>query len=156
GGQGDEGIQAVGVLVRERPARGVRSPPCDWDVGVLGEEERVEAPRLRLAGQPVGGDGGVSREHREAQFHSAVLTRRPGQPARGPSEYSGPRRRQGVRSPSMTDEEGIRRTLALYCQLCDDGRFDEWADLYTEDAVFRVMGGEHRGPEAIKAFIAKA
>jgi uncharacterized protein (TIGR02246 family) len=55
----------------------------------------------------------------------------------------------------MTDEEGIRRTLALYCQLCDDGRFDEWADLYTEDAVFRVMGGEHRGPEAIKAFIAK-
>ena len=56
----------------------------------------------------------------------------------------------------MTDEEGIRRTLALYCQLCDDGRFDEWADLYTEDAVFRVMGGEHRGPEAIKAFIAKA
>ncbi|TMM14133.1 MAG: nuclear transport factor 2 family protein [Actinobacteria bacterium] len=56
----------------------------------------------------------------------------------------------------MSDEEGIRRTLALYCQLCDDGRFDEWAQLYTEDAVFRVMGQVHVGPAAIKAFIAEA
>jgi len=56
----------------------------------------------------------------------------------------------------MSDEEGIRRTLALYCQLCDDGRFDEWAQLYTEDAVFRVMGQVHVGPTAIKAFIAEA
>ena len=56
----------------------------------------------------------------------------------------------------MTDEEGIRRTLALYCQLCDDGRFDEWAQLYTDDAVFKVMGAVHRGPEAIKGFIAEA
>jgi 3-phenylpropionate/cinnamic acid dioxygenase small subunit len=56
----------------------------------------------------------------------------------------------------MTDEEGIRRTLALYCQLCDDGRFDEWAQLYTEDAAFKVMGDVYQGPEAIKGFIAQA
>ena len=56
----------------------------------------------------------------------------------------------------MTEEEGIRRTLALYCQLCDDGRFDEWAQLYTEDAVFKVMGSVYQGPQAIKGFIAQA
>jgi 3-phenylpropionate/cinnamic acid dioxygenase small subunit len=56
----------------------------------------------------------------------------------------------------MTDEEGIRRTLALYCQLCDDGRFDEWEQLYTEDAVFKVMGAVHQGREAIKGFISEA
>ena len=56
----------------------------------------------------------------------------------------------------MTDEEGIRRTLALYCQLCDDGRFDEWAQLYSEDAEFKVMGEVYQGPEAIKGFIAQA
>lgn len=55
----------------------------------------------------------------------------------------------------VTPEEGIRRTLALYCQLCDDGRFDEWADLYVEDAEFHVMGTTHRGRAAIKAFIEK-
>lgn len=56
----------------------------------------------------------------------------------------------------MTDEEGIRRTLALYCQLCDDGRFDEWAELYTEDATFSVMGKSYVGPAAIKGFIEAA
>jgi 3-phenylpropionate/cinnamic acid dioxygenase small subunit len=55
----------------------------------------------------------------------------------------------------VTPEERIRRTLALYCQLCDDGRFDEWADLYVEDAEFHVMGTTHRGRAAIKAFIEK-
>jgi 3-phenylpropionate/cinnamic acid dioxygenase small subunit len=53
----------------------------------------------------------------------------------------------------MSDEESVRRTLALYCQLCDDGRFDEWADLYTDDARFSVLGGHHDGRAAIRAFI---
>lgn len=53
----------------------------------------------------------------------------------------------------MVDGEGVRRTLALYCQLCDDGRFDEWSTLYTDDARFLVMGQAHEGPAAIKAFI---
>ncbi len=53
----------------------------------------------------------------------------------------------------MTDEEGIRRLLAMYSQLCDDGRFDEFAELFTPDAEFRVMGGVHSGRDAIKAFM---
>jgi uncharacterized protein (TIGR02246 family) len=53
----------------------------------------------------------------------------------------------------VTDEEAIRRTLALYCQLCDDGRFEEWAELYTDDATFTVMGRTHEGRDAIRRFI---
>ncbi len=55
-----------------------------------------------------------------------------------------------------SDEEGIRRTLALYSQLCDDGRFDEFGQLFTADAVFRVLGREHVGRDAIEAFMASA
>lgn len=55
----------------------------------------------------------------------------------------------------MTPEESIRRTLALYCQLCDEGRFDEWAELYVDDAELHVMGTTHRGRTAIRAFIEK-
>jgi 3-phenylpropionate/cinnamic acid dioxygenase small subunit len=60
-----------------------------------------------------------------------------------------------IRSSAVTDEEAIRRTIAQYCQLCDDGCFDEWADLYTDDATFRVMGETHSGRAAVKAFIEK-
>ena len=56
----------------------------------------------------------------------------------------------------MSDEEDIRTTLAQYAHLCDDGRFDEWADLYTEDAVYSVMGQTHKGRDALKGFIANA
>ena len=58
-------------------------------------------------------------------------------------------------SVGRTDEEAIRRTLALYCQLCDDGRFEEWGELYTDDATFTVMGRTHRGRAAVRAFIEK-
>jgi 3-phenylpropionate/cinnamic acid dioxygenase small subunit len=56
---------------------------------------------------------------------------------------------------SVTGEEAVRRTLARYCQLCDDGRFDEWAGLYTDDATFTVMGQTYSGPAEIQAFIEK-
>lgn len=49
--------------------------------------------------------------------------------------------------------EAIRRTLALYCHLCDEGRFDEWEQLFTVDATFRVMGRTHEGRPAVRAFI---
>jgi 3-phenylpropionate/cinnamic acid dioxygenase small subunit len=52
--------------------------------------------------------------------------------------------------------EAIRRTLALYCQLGDDGRFDEWIDLFTGDARFHVMGRTTTGRDAIVAFMARA
>ena len=55
----------------------------------------------------------------------------------------------------MSDEDAIRRTIAQYCQLCDDGRFDEWADLYTDDATFSVMGKTYTGRADVKAFIEK-
>jgi 3-phenylpropionate/cinnamic acid dioxygenase small subunit len=56
----------------------------------------------------------------------------------------------------MTDEEGIRRTIAQYAHFCDDGRFEDWADLYTEDARFSVLGQTHEGRETIKNWIANA
>jgi len=49
--------------------------------------------------------------------------------------------------------DGIRRTIAQYCQLCDDGRFDEWIALFTADARFHVMGRTTMGRADIKAFM---
>jgi uncharacterized protein (TIGR02246 family) len=56
----------------------------------------------------------------------------------------------------MTDEEAIRRTIAQYAHFCDDGQFEDWADLYTEDARFTVLGQTHEGREPIKNWIAAA
>jgi 3-phenylpropionate/cinnamic acid dioxygenase small subunit len=53
----------------------------------------------------------------------------------------------------MSDEDAIRRTIAQYCHLCDDGRFDEWADLYADDATFSVMGRTYTGRADVQAFI---
>ena len=50
-----------------------------------------------------------------------------------------------IRSMFMSDEDAIRRTIAQYCHFCDDGRFDEWADLYTDDATFRSWATPTRG-----------
>ncbi|MDZ7731882.1 MAG: nuclear transport factor 2 family protein [Acidimicrobiia bacterium] len=49
----------------------------------------------------------------------------------------------------MSDHDEIRAVLARYCQLCDDGRFDEIGELFTEDATFSVMGRTHRGSKRI-------
>ncbi|HWB67523.1 MAG TPA: nuclear transport factor 2 family protein [Mycobacteriales bacterium] len=51
---------------------------------------------------------------------------------------------------------GVRRTLATYCQTCDDGRFDEFGGCFTTDAVVVVMGQEIHGREAIQAWITDA
>jgi 3-phenylpropionate/cinnamic acid dioxygenase small subunit len=56
----------------------------------------------------------------------------------------------------VSEEDGIRRTLAQHAQLCDDGRFDEWADLYTEDASFSVMAQTYKGRAAVKKWIERA
>jgi uncharacterized protein (TIGR02246 family) len=50
----------------------------------------------------------------------------------------------------MTDEEAVRRLITLYSQLLDDGRLDEWAQLFTEDAVFSVWGRTYEGRAAIR------
>jgi uncharacterized protein (TIGR02246 family) len=51
------------------------------------------------------------------------------------------------------DEDGIRRTIAEYSQRCDDGHFDRWAELFTEDA--RLVFGEQttEGRTAIKTYM---
>jgi 3-phenylpropionate/cinnamic acid dioxygenase small subunit len=51
------------------------------------------------------------------------------------------------------DELEIRRTLATYCQSLDDGRFDDWVDVFTDDVTFAVMGNVFRGRDEVRGFI---
>ncbi len=53
----------------------------------------------------------------------------------------------------LADIADIRRVLAAYCQSLDDGRFDDWIDLFTEDCVFVVMGMRARGRHELQALI---
>ncbi len=50
----------------------------------------------------------------------------------------------------MDDYEAIRRLIALYGQLLDSKRFDDWGRLFTPDARFRVWDRCHEGREAIQ------
>jgi len=60
-------------------------------------------------------------------------------------------------SEPSSDEEAIRRTLAGYCQTCDDGRFTDFALLFAEDASYQVSrGGPVVGREAIAQFMERA
>jgi ketosteroid isomerase-like protein len=56
--------------------------------------------------------------------------------------------------PVSDDVEQIRRTLGEYSRLCDDGRFDEFADLFTTDARLLMLGEEFEGRDAIAATMA--
>ena len=49
-----------------------------------------------------------------------------------------------------TDEEQIRRSLALLCQLRDDGHYDQWVELFTEDGTFCYGGPTYRGRAEVK------
>ena len=55
----------------------------------------------------------------------------------------------------MSDEEAIRQTIAQYAHFCDDGRFDEWAELFALDARFSALGETHEGRSEAKAWIMK-
>lgn len=50
-------------------------------------------------------------------------------------------------------EPEIRKLLAMYCQLIDDGRFDEWIQLFTDDIEFVVMGMHKHGHDELRGFI---
>jgi SnoaL-like domain len=50
----------------------------------------------------------------------------------------------------MGHRRDIKRLSALYSQLLDDGRIEEWAELFTEDAVFSVWGNTYEGRTAIR------
>ena len=54
---------------------------------------------------------------------------------------------------ALADMAGVRRLLAACCQVLDDGRFDEWASLYTEDCRFAVMGTRTRGRAEMRSII---
>lgn len=56
-------------------------------------------------------------------------------------------------APDPAAESAIRRTLARYCQRCDDGDFVAFAELFEPEATFSVLGNTHEGREAIRAFI---
>lgn len=56
-------------------------------------------------------------------------------------------------SSPLEQFEAIRRLMAVYAQLIDSRRLDEWGQLFTEDAVFQVWGQSWRGREAIVAAI---
>lgn len=45
----------------------------------------------------------------------------------------------------MDDDAAIRRLIALYSQLIDDKRFDEWGALFDEDAIFEARGQRWSG-----------
>ena len=53
----------------------------------------------------------------------------------------------------MDDEDLIRRTIAEYSHRCDDGRFDELCDLFTEDARLLGPGTVSEGREAIFGYL---
>ena len=53
----------------------------------------------------------------------------------------------------LLDTAAIRRLLAGCCQTLDDGYFDEWASLHTEDCRFAVMGTRARGRTEMQAII---
>lgn len=53
----------------------------------------------------------------------------------------------------LHDESAVRRLLVQYCQYLDDGRFDDWIDLFANDIVFVVMDTRHHGRDAVRGFI---
>ena len=50
-------------------------------------------------------------------------------------------------------EEKIRRTIARFCHFTDQGDFDNWVRLFADDGCIVLMGQEHRGHAALRAFI---
>ncbi len=65
-------------------------------------------------------------------------------------------RRSALRENRVNDYERIRRLLAEYCHLCDDARFQEWAELFVPGGSFTAFGRTHKGHEALASFIASA
>jgi len=55
----------------------------------------------------------------------------------------------------LNDERLIRRSLALYCQLLDDRRFDDWIKLFAEDAEWTIPSVTFKGRREIEAGLRK-
>ncbi len=72
---------------------------------------------------------------------------------RAAAYHAAPSRYAAAMSSDPAALESIRRLIALYGQLLDSGRLDDWGQLFTFDAVFRVWGETYAGREKILAGI---
>ena len=72
GGKRHERVERVPVLLRQAAAAWVRRVAADRDVGVLGEQQRLEAGVLRGAAKLRGRDREVRREGHETESHAAT------------------------------------------------------------------------------------
>ena len=72
-GQRDERVQRPVVAPRQLAAFGPRRLPADRDVGVLGDEERVEPALLQGAPEHVGPDAVVGDERGDSEPHRSVI-----------------------------------------------------------------------------------
>lgn len=52
-----------------------------------------------------------------------------------------------------TDHEALTRLIARYCHCLDDGRWDEFADLWAPDAQLLLRGETTHGRDAIRAAV---
>lgn len=52
----------------------------------------------------------------------------------------------------VTDDLAIRRVLARYCHVVDDGRFDELADLFVADGTFSFGRLRAVGRDGLRAW----
>src|SRR5256885_12146893 len=78
GGERDEGVERVRVLARELGPAGKGRAPARRNVGVLGDEQRLEAALLGGARQLVDADRVIRREDADAVVHLLLLGRGPG------------------------------------------------------------------------------
>src|SRR5262245_1402840 len=54
----------------------------------------------------------------------------------------------------LEDKDAIRELLARYCFHFDNGEFEAWVNLFTEDAVFDVGArGRFAGRDALRKFV---
>lgn len=56
----------------------------------------------------------------------------------------------------IADEHAINRVLAEYCLRLEISAFDEWLDLFTEDAVYEVFRRSLTGRAEISAMLSQA
>ncbi len=56
----------------------------------------------------------------------------------------------------LEEKDSIRELIANYCFYYDDAMFEQWVDLWTDDAVFNVDGKTLRGRAALQQFTCEA
>ena len=60
------------------------------------------------------------------------------------------------RTAELLDKQAIRELLDEYCLRLEVNAFDEWLDLFTDDAIYEVYRKVLKGREEIAALLSKA